>query len=1254
MSRRSNKLSTKLKEAILTSEESNPRVVSEGTPAEALPFAEFSEQDINLQRWDNIEDKLTSTEQQLFEDPHEVHLPSGFTAHQWKRCSEIYPNANCVICTPMSTYPDLVTPNQHLTAVSGFFRNFVSSIEFLLYAGCNRPSPQEYEHNGFSTKGQNLWKPWYHIYSNCKITKGEHFPMYNPAGKYVVRLFWMGTWRKIYVDDLVPVDPFNIILLPTLAVPRLTVEHSLEDLSAVGKPSAKVKIKENIPAGCLWDVFMAYVKRFEWDNGAAGQTKKLENPKPKSKVEVDTPFTGSKAANPLGMKALPNRERFVALSCVNNLTQDDENSTNTFVFLSEVRDIPLIKPSPSPELEFWKKFRYEKWAVEQGLISPDMKKLDIKSLRIVNPFAAKRSTAIDNFSIYDDEKSLSESIESETLDICEEILLKKTFVKEASSSELSVQQEERANFSSKNHSINVVLEEYDWESNSVGIFIKSINTLGSESVIMELKPGRYSFRIWLTSHCPYVLQIFADKPLTIGSLEDYLIACSKESLRLTNLCQELSSSYGKLVQSFGTPDHSQCLKNLYGCYRPQQPLTKKELAITHKIFFEEFCKIATNSQDVVKAVELLFLQLKTFDYINPYVDEPHLDPQKFELSAQIEYAEKMQSAAVIIQAFFKQIYVRAMLRKFDKSHKDNSAIFGYLKKNYEDIFSGDKHVTCLNLFRKIFDRSELISFRNKFDIFQDTKSVLDLQIFNGVLVTHELTWISICRYDFSINFDEPILLKITLFSNLKTQFVRVFNNDNKNEVNQLFDNVLVEKYSPNNNGYTVVAYGFPPDGMNVDKINWQLVFATKKIYREDVLITNTTLTTLSLRDQYIPNFNNIICRYNVKVGTDAYLTANLTTSRSDVKICLRILDKNEKKIRELCGIKNVVFPLVELKFSEPQPNEGVRELVDNSKISSGDADTGKASKRLKKNRSSDSVDDINATKHDSELKLSARKSHMKAASKASLLGRSSKNSSKASHNTIREFAHTLYILEARVVDDSWPLTADEWNRVQNARVKNYVNYVAGRSQKKLKKSLSLTIEEPYWKLDLVYPASSVIEFKQDVTEKEQRKAMKMEWFEDPERYTRGTDLRDAYLQDHLEHKSAPSIDKCLRSNNKEDFALQVIRDEPLDDYMTKPLKEVDLDFCKTKNEDDYVIDEANRERQFKEYQLEKQATQDDIEGMLQGQMENFEVLSKWFKEIRNDSERALEMNRNVLIEKCTDVSRKVLKGSKKGREEKKK
>ena len=52
-------------------------------------------------------------------------------------------------------------------------------------------------------------RPWSLIYPKSK----EGDAVYNPAGKYVVKLYWLGQWRKVTVDDLLPVDASGNLLL---------------------------------------------------------------------------------------------------------------------------------------------------------------------------------------------------------------------------------------------------------------------------------------------------------------------------------------------------------------------------------------------------------------------------------------------------------------------------------------------------------------------------------------------------------------------------------------------------------------------------------------------------------------------------------------------------------------------------------------------------------------------------------------------------------------------------------------------------------------------------------------------------------------------------------------------------------------------------------------------------------------------------------------------------------------------------------
>ncbi|XP_076259196.1 uncharacterized protein LOC143195685 [Rhynchophorus ferrugineus] len=835
-----------------TSEDVLVTVEAQGTSPDTLPFAEWSDQEINLEKWDTTagKDKTSHLQQKiLFEDTQQVHLPPSVKVDCWKRCSEIFPNGNLVIFINKNSYPDLVKANAHLLH-SSFYRNFITSIEILLYLGCTRQVPEEYGGAGFAASLSRSWRPWHHIYSNCKVvkTQSEHTPLYNSAGKYAVRLFWMGTWRKIYVDDMIPIDKMGDILLPSLHAAKQDSEqvepvkspkttkskgsspsrkeaveiwslilskallkiaslswnssNELNDFDIIQCLTGWVPIKirtKDITSNEIWEILQAYVHYFEWD----GDKKDVTAKKNKGSKKADSKAgKKKKMVIPSGIENMQDGDYFVIASCKNfhlsTMVEQAERVSHDVV-IGLVRDIPLVQPPPRPDLEFWKTFRYEEWATEQGILPPDIKKMNIKSLNIVSPFQtliqkasigddANESTELDNtdkksevssksskkssklkgtknilepdpsfwinfselqdtlenitiyfqprifkskakisdinflhktdafkqitnpielhqsrnepiylfsdsidakfivinysqvgnvalLEIQNDELSLhSEHNDINDLDVCVNILLKKTredISKDQSQSKLC----DTASVQSFNLKyVNFLMEQYNWKSNSFGRAIANIQTVGSKSIILELKPGRSAFRLWISSHCSYVLQIFSDTPMTVGCLEEFYSGCAIESQLLTNKCFELSSCFGKLIQAFGLPDYPNALRNFYRVYKPTTYLNKKDLILMHNAFLTSLFETITdnsNTSNGVECVKLLLLQLKTFDYVSPYLDDaPHLCPSAFERDDQIIYAKTMERAAIKIQAFFKGLYIRLQLKKMNEKHKE--------------------------------------------------------------------------------------------------------------------------------------------------------------------------------------------------------------------------------------------------------------------------------------------------------------------------------------------------------------------------------------------------------------------------------------------------------------------------------------------------------------------------------------------------------------------------------------------------------
>ncbi|KAJ4929190.1 hypothetical protein JOQ06_004805, partial [Pogonophryne albipinna] len=140
-------------------------------------WPEWNDSEVNLEKWDSSKgadgNSNKSPRAPLFEDPEgKISLPPSVRVHSWKRPTEFIVKGITVVENPMTF--ELISPNDHLIC-SELIRWIISEIY---------------------------------------IVGRGHVPLYNIYGKYLVRLYWMGCWRKITVDDSMPFDEENNLLLP--------------------------------------------------------------------------------------------------------------------------------------------------------------------------------------------------------------------------------------------------------------------------------------------------------------------------------------------------------------------------------------------------------------------------------------------------------------------------------------------------------------------------------------------------------------------------------------------------------------------------------------------------------------------------------------------------------------------------------------------------------------------------------------------------------------------------------------------------------------------------------------------------------------------------------------------------------------------------------------------------------------------------------------------------------------------------------
>ncbi|KAL3881172.1 hypothetical protein ACJMK2_027629 [Sinanodonta woodiana] len=186
-------------------------------------WPEWNDADVNGEKWDvahkgKEKDKGKSpVAAHFFEDPEgKIEMAPSLKVDNWKRPQEFITEKTPQVVDPdgLSNF-DLIKNNEHLHE-SELMRNIISQITSLweMSAVKNPPPEQGADPSIPYEEYSHTWKPWEHIYAINKVQKGPHIPPFNPYGKYVVRLYWMGCWRKIIVDDQFPYDDNGQLLLP--------------------------------------------------------------------------------------------------------------------------------------------------------------------------------------------------------------------------------------------------------------------------------------------------------------------------------------------------------------------------------------------------------------------------------------------------------------------------------------------------------------------------------------------------------------------------------------------------------------------------------------------------------------------------------------------------------------------------------------------------------------------------------------------------------------------------------------------------------------------------------------------------------------------------------------------------------------------------------------------------------------------------------------------------------------------------------